>query len=378
MRRRNFLTSIAAVPGIGLLRPAAVEAAPLPRGKITRVRIFEPPAPNPLFNQSNMVCTVETDFGLTGIGEGGSKDTLEQCAGTLIGKDPFKIEAIWQEMFIAWFYPPGREKTHALGAMDLALWDIKGKALGLPVHEILGGAVRNYCECYGTTTVVATGRPATLADRAKAAIDAGYRAFRMGAADAPVGGVFNTHDAVRAVIQQCKEVRQGVGPKGDWCIDFHQRFDFNDGLRACRGIEEFEPYFVEDPVLDQHALQDLPKLRQMTTRAAHAWRGVGPPVGLQQARREPRHRLHSRHAAQRRRHHRDDEGRGDLRDARRGDRAALHGADRDGRAGELSLDLLGARHDGIQLRRASHRLSARSVSTGVTGRPIPTSGPVSA
>ena len=87
-----------------------------------------------------MVCTVETDIGITGIGEGGSKDTLEQCAGTLIGKDPFKIEAIWQEMYIAWFYPPGREKMHALGALDLALWDIKGKALGLPVHEMLGGS----------------------------------------------------------------------------------------------------------------------------------------------------------------------------------------------------------------------------------------------
>ena len=213
-----------------------------------------------------MLCTVETDFGITGIGEGGSKDTLEQCAGTLIGKDPFRIEAIWQEMFIAWFYPPGREKTHALGALDLALWDIKGKALGLPLHELLGGSVRNYCECYGTTTVLPgpDGKPRPLADRARAAMDAGYRAFRMGAADVPAGGVYNTHDAVRTVIQQAREARQGVGPNGDWCIDFHQRFDFNDGLRACRGIEEFEPYFVEDPVLDQHALMDLPKLRKMT------------------------------------------------------------------------------------------------------------------
>ena len=153
MKRRTFLASLAAVPALSLLRPRFAEAQ-LPRAKITRVRIYEPPNLNPLFNQSNMVCTVETDIGITGIGEGGSKDTLEQCAGTLIGKDPFRIEAIWQEMFIAWFYPPGREKTHAMGAMDLALWDIKGKALKMPVHELLGGTVRNYCECYGTTTVV--------------------------------------------------------------------------------------------------------------------------------------------------------------------------------------------------------------------------------
>src|SRR5512141_2645971 len=137
MFRRSFLKSLAVAPVAGLVRPRLLDAA-LPKAKITKVNIYEPPNVNRLFNQSNMLITVETDIGITGIGEGGSKDTLEQCAGTLIGKDPFKIEAIWQEMFIAWFYPPGREKTHALGAMDLALWDIKGKALKLPVHEILG------------------------------------------------------------------------------------------------------------------------------------------------------------------------------------------------------------------------------------------------
>jgi galactonate dehydratase len=251
-------------------KPAATAkpARGLPAGKITRVRIYEPPVPNRLFNQSNMICTVETDFGITGIGEGGSKDTLEQCAGTLIGKDPFKIEAIWQEMFIAWFYPPGREKVHAVGAMDLALWDIKGKALGLPVHELLGGSVRNHCECYGTSGVRPAGAgtgPIPLRDRARAAMDAGYRAFRMGAADVPIGDVYNTREMVRRVARECQEVREGVGANGDWCIDFHQRFDYNDALRACRAIEEYEPYFVEDPVRDEHALQDLPRLRQMTT-----------------------------------------------------------------------------------------------------------------
>src|SRR5256884_6160841 len=128
MNRRTFLKSLAVAPAATLLRPKPADAA-LPAAKITRVRIYKPPALNELFNQSNMIVTVETDIGITGIGEGGSKDTLEQCAGTLIGKNPFRIEAIWQEMYIAWFYPPGREKIHALGALDLALWDIKGKGL---------------------------------------------------------------------------------------------------------------------------------------------------------------------------------------------------------------------------------------------------------
>ncbi len=163
---------------VGAALPRRVEAA-LPKAKITRVRFYQPPNLNQTFNQSNMVVTVETDIGITGVGEGGAKDMLEQSAGSLIGKDPFRIEAAWQEMYMAWFYPPGREKIDAIGALDLALWDIKGKALKLPVHQILGGAVRNYCECYPTGGGTAS---MSLRDRARATIEAGYRAFRIDAA----------------------------------------------------------------------------------------------------------------------------------------------------------------------------------------------------
>jgi galactonate dehydratase len=268
MNRRTVLTALATAPALGLLRPRNA-GAELPKGKITRVRIYRPPNLNLLFNQSNMVATVETDFGITGIGEGGSKDTLEQCAGTLIGKNPFKIEAIWQEMYIAWFYPPGREKTHALGALDLALWDIKGKALNVPVHELLGGTARDYCECYATSAVRPPGTPAgaklTLRERARATMEAGFRAFRMGAGDVPIGDVYDTRMAVKRIANDCREVREGVGPDGNWCIDLHQRFDFNDALRCCKAMEEFDPFFVEDPVRDEHALRDIPKLRPMTS-----------------------------------------------------------------------------------------------------------------
>jgi L-alanine-DL-glutamate epimerase-like enolase superfamily enzyme len=272
MHRRTFLKTLTAASVVSAALPRRVEAA-LPKAKITRVRIYQPPNLNQTFNQSNMVVTVETDIGITGVGEGGSKDMLEQAAGSLIGKDPFHIEAAWQEMYMAWFYPPGREKIDAIGALDLALWDIKGKALKLPVHQILGGAVRNYCECYPTSGVGGGGGRGggggnlSLRDRARATIEAGYRAFRI---DASAGGpipdnVFNTHERVRLVAQACKEVREGVGPKGDWNIDLHQKFDFPDALRCCKLIEEYEPYLVEDPVRDEQFLQDIPKLRQMTT-----------------------------------------------------------------------------------------------------------------
>ena len=118
--------------------------------KIKRVRAYLPPNPNQLFNQSDVVVTIETDAGITGIGEGGSKDMLSQSAGRLIGCDPQHIELLWQDMNRAFFYPAGREKTHAIGALDLALWDIRGKALGAPVYELLGGARRKTFRCYAT------------------------------------------------------------------------------------------------------------------------------------------------------------------------------------------------------------------------------------
>ena len=269
MDRRSFLSTVAAAPAAGLLTRGEAAAASLPAATITRVRIYRPPQLNQLFNQSNMVVTVETNVGITGVGEGGSKDTLEQCAGSLIGQNPFRSSAIWQEAYIAWFYPPGREKAHALGALDLALWDIKGKALGVPVHELLGGSARNYCECYATGGVTppasAGGAQPGLKERARATMEAGYRAFRMAPAETPIGGVYDTRAVVRRIEQECREVRDGVGPDGNWCIDLHQRFDLNDALRVCKVMEPFDPFFVEDPVRDEHALQDLPKLRPMTT-----------------------------------------------------------------------------------------------------------------
>ena len=262
MNRRHFLRSIgtASTAALGL---ASSARAALPKMKITRVRAYHPPNPNPLFNQSDLVVIIETDAGITGVGEGGSKEMLEQSAGRLIGRDPQHIERLWQDMSRAFFYPAGREKEDAIGALDLALWDLKGKVLQLPVHQILGGTVRNYCECYNTAGTIPGVRPGmSIRERAQLTIAAGYRAFRMGAADTPANTTYNTHERLNQLYEDCVQAREGVGKNGDWAVDFHQRFDLSEAVRGCELIQNLAPYFVEDPVRTEAFLEDIPLLRR--------------------------------------------------------------------------------------------------------------------
>lgn len=175
------------------LTAAGCSAFALPKLKITRIRYYQPKRPNPTFNQSNRIVTIETDGGITGIGEGGSTDMIEQCAAMLIGEDASRTDHLWQLMFRGWFYPPGREKLHALGALDIALWDIKAKALGVPLYELLGGLAREHIECYST------GRPlGSIKETVQAVMEAGFRCYRT-AFDGPNGprsSTFNTHDQI--------------------------------------------------------------------------------------------------------------------------------------------------------------------------------------
>jgi len=215
--------------------------------KITRIRFYHNPNSRPIFNQSFHVVTVETDQGITGIGEGGSKDTIEQCAALLIGEDPFRIEHLWQLMYRGHFYPPGREKVHALGALDMALWDIKGKALGVPAYELLGGLARDQIECYSTGFP----KKGSLRETAHACVEAGFRAFRTSVAES--GDVpFNSRQMVEKTVRECREIREGVGKQGDWAIDYHTRLDMPDAVRLSTLIEGLEPYFTEDLIRSEN------------------------------------------------------------------------------------------------------------------------------
>ncbi|MGO8735053.1 MAG: mandelate racemase/muconate lactonizing enzyme family protein [Terriglobia bacterium] len=249
MQRRFFLQSVGlgGAAAFAATSQAGATAAPPPM-KITRVRFYHNPNAPVNFNQSFNIVTVETDQGITGIGEGGSRETISQCAAMIIGENPFRIEHLWQMMFRGYFYPAGREKLDALGAIDLALWDIKGKALGVPVYELLGGLSHDHLECYST------GFPnqGSLKETARACLEAGFRAFRYATADPGPGQPFNSHQMVRKTYEGCVEIREGVGKDGDWALDYHTRLDFPDAVRLSTLIEPLEPYFAEDLIRSEN------------------------------------------------------------------------------------------------------------------------------
>lgn len=249
MKRRSFLQTAGLGGAAAFASPlqAASPADPSPM-KITRIRFYRNPKSPAHFNQSYHIVTVETDQGITGIGEGGSQDTVTQCAGLIIGENPMRIDHLWQLMFRGMFYPAGREKLDALGAIDLALWDIKGKALGVPVYELLGGMSRDHVECYST----AFPQKGTLQETARACVEMGFRAFRWSTADPPDGRTFNSHQMVRKTFEDCQQIRDGVGKDGDWALDYHTRFDFPDAVRLSTLIEPLEPYFAEDLIRSEN------------------------------------------------------------------------------------------------------------------------------
>jgi galactonate dehydratase len=246
MKRRKFLQST--LLGAGGLAAVTANVFPEPSDmKITRVRVYNPTntsGRSGWLNHSAIVVTVETDAGITGVGQGGTRDMIQDCAGAIIGQDPFRTEYLWQRMYRGTFYPPGREKMHALGALDCALWDIKGKSLDAPVYQLLGGPARNHIECYQSYGTLDKKNAKAAARRV---MDLGFRAIRFHGIE-PEGGIFDHRRAVDETAEICAEVRAGVGPGGDWILDAHTRFDLADAVRLCKLIEPLNPFFVEDPL----------------------------------------------------------------------------------------------------------------------------------
>ncbi|MDP6420038.1 MAG: galactonate dehydratase [SAR202 cluster bacterium] len=199
---------------------------------------------------------VHTDEGITGLGESGawgfleaSKSAIETLGRYLIGKDPLLIEHHWQYMN-RFSHFRGSAILGALSALDIALWDIAGKHFGVPVYQLLGGKTRDkarvYYHVFGNTKE-------TLVQGVKDAKEQGFTAvghltpFLDEARDKPY---FKTHAAKMSdAIDTVGAYRDAVGNDVDLCIEIHRRLTPAEAIVLARGIEQFNPFFYEDPML---------------------------------------------------------------------------------------------------------------------------------
>jgi galactonate dehydratase len=196
------------------------------------------------------VVAIETNAGVTGYGQGGTPDLLRYAASLLIGEDPVRVEYHWQRMYRSSIYPAGRERLHAVGALDCALWDIKGKLLGVPVYELLGGRVRDYVECYRSFGAM---RLDEAREQARKTMAEGYRAIRFHAVGGS-GTVFDERRAIGELAEICAALRDGAGPQGEFILDAHTRFSLADAVQLCERVAPLSPLFVEDPL---HTIDDI-------------------------------------------------------------------------------------------------------------------------
>jgi galactonate dehydratase len=199
---------------------------------------------------------VETDEGISGWGEPIVEGRAETVAAAvremfdvLLGRDPMRIEDHWQTLAKGGFYRGGPVLSSALAGIDQALWDIKGKALGVPVYELLGGPVRDRVRVYGGLYGESD---AELVASARRQVDAGFTMVKLNPANllAPL----DTPAALRAVIDRVARVREEIGFEVDLALDFHGRFSTAMARLALARLEPYEPVFVEEPVLPEYSV----------------------------------------------------------------------------------------------------------------------------
>lgn len=214
---------------------------------------------------------VETDDGIQGIGEAGITWREEAVAGyidalrpLLIGEDPRRIEHLWQVMLRSGFFPGGRIGAAALSAIDIALWDIKARALQVPLYELLGGLVRQRVVCYPH---VADDTPEAMIEECRRLIAAGWRFVRFNLPSQ--GDQIDPRLSVRQGVQLVSAVREALGPEVEIIIDAHTRLDPVAAVSLCRQLEPLDPYFVEDPVRCENA-----------AAIGHLRRHTSVPIGM--------------------------------------------------------------------------------------------------
>jgi galactonate dehydratase len=216
--------------------------------KISRIETFLVP-PRWLFVR------VETDTGIVGWGEPvveGRSETVrtavEQLSELLIGEDPLRIEDHWQVMTKGSFYRGGPILSSAVSGLDQALWDIAGKSLGVPVHQLLGGHVRDRIRMYGW---VGGDEPSEVADAISAQLAVGLTAVKMNASGRM--GAIASVAQIDGVVQRVAAARAVLGDHRDVAVDFHGRFTLADARRVAPLLEPLHPFFLEEPVVPENS-----------------------------------------------------------------------------------------------------------------------------
>ncbi|HEY5716391.1 MAG TPA: mandelate racemase/muconate lactonizing enzyme family protein [Psychromonas sp.] len=233
--------------------------------KITQLNVFDidlrdrPPAHN------MVIIELETDQGITGVGEVamsygvGAKSVIpifeELAKRFLIDRSPFESEFIFQQCFDNTYWARGRSLAiyGAMSAIDMALWDIKGKALQIPTFQLLGGKVRDSIRLYANHWYFDAWRPEQFAGNALKVIDDGYTGlkfdpFKMsptGAKSTPSRPISREWGEI--AIARVKAVREAVGENVDIMLDLHGCLSVSDAIKWGHKLEEFSPYFYEEP-----------------------------------------------------------------------------------------------------------------------------------
>ena len=194
---------------------------------------------------------IVTDNGLVGWGEPvleGHTSTVKACVEEmktyLIRADPLQIEDIWTTLYRAGFYRGGGVLMSAISGIDQALWDIKGKYFNAPVYELLGGACHSKMKVYSW---IGGDRPTDTGAAAKEKKDAGFTAVKMNATEELQ--YIDTYDKIDAVLERVAAIRETCGRYFGIAIDFHGRVHKPMAKILAKKLEEFDPMFLEEPVL---------------------------------------------------------------------------------------------------------------------------------
>ncbi|MBP7978874.1 MAG: galactonate dehydratase [Sebaldella sp.] len=194
-----------------------------------------------------------TDEGIEGWGEmisGAKTETVTACANEmckkLLGRDPFDIEALWQELYRS-FFRGGPVNMTVISGIETALWDIKGKYYNMPVYEFLGGKVRDKLKVYSW---IGGDRPNNVAEEAKQRFDQGFTAVKMNATEEL--HYIDSYEKVDQVLERMNSIKELLGNKIQVGIDFHGRVHKPMAKILIKELEPFRPMFIEEPVLPEN------------------------------------------------------------------------------------------------------------------------------